>query len=113
MLDPIYLTLEEWDSVRETSFKILKEEGEKVLFQTSLVVNRGDIPQLDSTYPYPSYGFYFSSTKSGFYFGACLGKTFYSSDTISNSKEFLSYVKLKFPEYGYFLEKNYKSMFRG
>ena len=113
MLEPTYLTLEEWDSIRGTCFKILKEEDEKVLFQISFMVNRGDIPELDPIYPYPTYGFYFSATKSGFYFGACLGKTFYSSDTLSNSKDFLSYVKLKFPEYGFFLEKNYKSMFRG
>ena len=113
MLEPTYLTLSEWDSAKGTFFKVLKEEDEKVLFQTSLMVNSGDIPELDSIYPYPTYGFHFFATKSGFYFGACIGRVFYSTDALSNSKEFLTHVKKCFPEYGLFLDKNYKSMFHG
>lgn len=111
MLEPIYLNSADWLSVFTTSFKILKEREDGIIFQTSLSIWRGDIPELDLIYSYPQYGFYFSSQSNGSFFGACLGKTYYSQSPLSDPRSFLGEVKLRFPEYGQHLEKNYKSFF--
>ena len=111
MLEPIYLTSADWLSIFTTSFKILKEREDGVIFQTSLSIWRGDIPELDLIYPYSQYGFYFSASNNGSFYGACLGKTYYHQVPLSDPRSFLAEVKSKFPEYGQFLEKNYKQFF--
>ena len=111
MLEPIYLSSADWQTVWKTSFKILKEPEDKVKFQTCLTVFAGDIPELDAVYPYEVYGFYFSTVDS-FFFGACLGKTYFSASPMSDPRSFLLDVKKHFPEYGDFLEKHYKTIFR-
>lgn len=112
MLEPVYLSSADWESVSGTSFKVLKEPEDKINFQTSLNIFAGDIPELDKLYPYERYGFYFSSSKEGFFFGVCLGNTYYSVIPLNDPRSFLNDVKKSFPEYGEFLEKNYKPIFR-
>lgn len=112
MLEPTYLSSVDWQSVWQTSFKILKEPEDKISFQTSLTIFSGDIPELDKIYPYETYGFYFSATNTGFFHGACLGRTYYSVNPLNDPRSFLLDVKKYFPEYGDFLEKNYKPIFR-
>ena len=112
MLEPTYLSSADWQSVWQTAFKILKEPEDKISFQASLTVFSGDIPELDKIYPYETYGFYFSTTNTGFFHGACLGRTYYSVSPLNDPRSFLFDVKKHFPEYGDFLEKNYKPIFR-
>lgn len=112
MLEPIYLTTDNWYSLwGKTYFKVLKEPESIVVFQTSLIVWRGEVPELDCISQNPSFGFYFSITKDRQYFGACLGDVFYQQSS-KDPAGFLKSVKKSFPEYGNFLESNYKENFK-
>ncbi len=112
MINPIMLTLNSWQSHQTNCFKILAGPESGIIFQTSLILSKGRLIDHNISYDYPTYGFYFSATDKRFFFGACLGRTYYKNDVLKDQTDFLSDVKKSFPEYGKFLESNYKSIFK-
>jgi len=109
MLEPKLLNTQEWGGTDTSSFKILKEPENIVLFQTSLIIFRGDIPELDEIHPHGSYGFYFSIWSNGGFFGATPDGTFYHFN--HEGASVLKSIKKHFPEYGSYLNDNYKKSF--
>lgn len=112
MIEPIFLSTDDWYSLwGKTYFKVLKKPESSVVFQTSLIIWRGEFPELDSISKDPAFGFYFSVTSGGQYFGATTGEVFYHQ-SFKDPAGFLKSVKKKFPEYGFYLESNYKQHFK-
>lgn len=109
MLEPKILNTQEWAGTNASSFKILKESEDVVLFQTSLILFKGDIPELDAIHPHDSYGFYFSIWSNGGFFGATPDGTFYHFS--EEPASVLKSIKKHFPEYGNYLTDNYKKYF--
>ena len=110
MLEPKLLTSQEWGGTKTSSFKIIKEPEDIILFQTSLIVFRGDIPELDLIYPHDSYGFYFSIWSNGGFFGATPDGCFFHQSG-EEPMAVLKSIKKCFPEYGSYLTDNYKQYF--
>lgn len=112
MISPIYLSLDEWKSQQTDCFKILQAPENGIIFQTTLILSKDQVADPVTAYDYPTYGFHFFATDKRFFFGACLGRTYYNIDNFKDQSAFLSDVKRTFPEYGKFLESNYKSIFK-
>ena len=112
MISPIYLSLDNWKSQQKDCFKILQSPENGIIFQASLILSRDQVVDPATAYDYPIYGFHFFATDKRFFFGACLGRTYYNTDVLKDQSTFLSDVKRTFPEYGKFLESNYKSIFK-